>query len=215
MTFAKIGLALLVAIFATLPATVLAQASRQAVRQNPEETKKLNTFLSNFSEVFMESFSSDSLTDRQMIHFGVAHNYRNRTKLFEKLPGGEKAKIKATHVSESAQKYLGRKIVQHQTAGEYKYRDGYYFVNEASGEILQFSQVARVLDLGHNQYLVDVNIYSASSGWTGNVHGSPVSWKKSGDDAPQLSQKMKATIAKNTGADGKHAYTLIEYIKNQ
>ena len=200
---------------ATIAATTATESSGSEIRLKADQQKKLNTFFSNFSEVFMQPFTQGSLTDSELIRFGVAHNYRNREKLFEKLASGTKARIREKHISESVLKYLGRSIAKHQTAGEYEYRDGYYHVSEASGEMLQFSQAVHMVALGNKRYAVDVNVYSASSGWTGNVHGSPASWKKSGDDIPELTQKMKATIVEKIGTDGKPSYTLVEYIKNQ
>jgi hypothetical protein len=198
----------------TFPGTVQAQVPQNLGKPSAAEQKKLNTFFSNFSEVFVEAFSQDSLGDQTLITFGVAHNYRNRSKLFERTADGAKAKIKAIYVDQATQKYFDRKIEKHQSVGDYEYKGGYYYLTEASGEMLQFSQVERVVSLGNKRYAVDVNVYSSSSGWTGNVHATPASWKKSGDEAPQLSQRMKATIAITTGADGKTSYALLEYRKN-
>lgn len=197
------------------PAASMAQSSQHKIKLTTSEQKKLNTFLSHFSEVFMQPFQADGLTDKELIRFGVAHNYRNRSCLFEKLNGSSTIKIRVSHVSESVRKYLGRDIAQHQSVAEYKYQNGYYHVQEASGEALQFSQAARVVGLDNHMYSVDVQVYSANSGWTGNVHGSPASWRTADDDAPQLVQKMKATIAITGGSNKGIQYTLIEYLNIQ
>ena len=213
MRVIKLFFALLFSLAAIIPGSALAQSAPHEIRLNASEIKKLNTFLSNFSEVFMEPFSKDTLTDKAMIAFAVAHNYRNREKLFEKLKGSAKARLKENHVSETTQKYFGRKIAKHQSAGDYEYKGGYYYLHEASGETLQFSQATRLLEIGNNSYAVDVNVYFASSGWVGSIHETPASWKKSGEETPELSHKIKAIIAKNTGKDGKSSYILIEYLK--
>ncbi|MBS1186010.1 MAG: hypothetical protein H6R04_28 [Burkholderiaceae bacterium] len=208
-------LSLLLALFAAVPGTALPQPSGKMLHASPEEIKKLNIFLSNFSEVFMQPFTSSNLNNSEMIRFSVAHNYQNRERLFEKLPDDAKVRIKASHVAESAQKYFGRKIAQHQSAGEYEYRNGYYYLMPASGEMQQFSQATQIRHLGGNRYAVDVNVYAASSGWVGSITGTPESWQRESGEVPELSYKMKAIVAKNTGGDGKAPYILLEYIKNQ
>jgi len=62
-------------------------------------------------------------------------------------------------------------------------------------------------------YTAIVNVYSAGSGWTGDVHGTEKEWgKASPDDVPQISQVMKATLKKVT-EKGKSRYILIDYLK--
>ena len=198
----------------TLPGIAVAQSTPNEIRLKADEQKKLNVFFSNFSEAFVEPFHQNTLTDHTLIRFGMAHNYANRAKLFEKIENGEKSRIRASYIDESAKKYFGRNIAKHQTSGEYQYRNGFYDIVNASGEMQQFSQATRVVDLGGNRYAVDINVYSASSGWVGSMHGTPQSWKKSGEEIPALSQKMKAIVAKTTGADGKPSYILLEYLKH-
>lgn len=82
-------------------------------------------------------------------------------------PKTVRSRIRASYIDESAKKYFGRNIAKHQTSGEYQYRNGFYHIVNASGEMRkQFSQATRVVDLGGNRYAVDINVYSASSGWS-------------------------------------------------
>ncbi|MBS1169672.1 MAG: hypothetical protein H6R01_590 [Burkholderiaceae bacterium] len=211
----KLLLSLLFALFVAIPGAALPQPSGKTRNTSPEEIKKLNIFLSNFSEVFMQPFTSRSLNDAQLIQFAVAHNYQNREKLFEKFPDGEKARLKEKHVAESARKYFGRNITKHQSAGDYTYRNGYYYLTPSSGEMQQFSQASNVRHLGDDRYAVDVNVFAASSGWVGSITGTPATWKQGNDDVPELAYKMKATVAKKIDANGKATYTLLEYVRNQ
>ena len=82
----------------------------------------------------------------------------------------------------------------------------------ADGEAYTFSQVERLTDIGGDKYIAYINVYTASSGWTGNQHGSPKSWG-SGEDKPELSGKYKATFKKTNGSNGENVNTLIDYIK--
>jgi len=197
----------------TLSCVTSAQSAPKEVKLKPAEKKLLNTFFSNFSEVFVEPFEKDEISDSALIQFAVSHNYRNNYKFFVK--GGEEyqVKIKASYLDESVNKFFGRKIVKHHPVGEIDYRDGWYYTTDASGEEFSFSQIATLVDNGSSMYTATVNVYSAGSGWTGNVNGTDAEWKKaSPDDFPQLSEVMTATLQKIT-EKGKSRYILIDYLK--
>lgn len=181
------------------------------LRLAPAEKKALNTFFSNFSEVFVKPFSNGSIADADLIRFGVSHNYRNNEKLFAKTGKENQAKIKAGYVDESVNKYFGKRIKKHQSVEGIEYKNGWYYIPPASGEAFIFSQVANLYDSGNNRYTATVNVYSAGSGWTGNVHGSVKEWKAD-NDIPELAEVMNAVLQKVT-EKGKSRYILLEYTK--
>ncbi|MFA5405080.1 MAG: hypothetical protein WC358_09115 [Ignavibacteria bacterium] len=187
-------------------------SASKEVKLIPEEQKKLNVFFSNFSEVNLKPFTIASITDEDLINFGVLHNYKNNFKLFEKVDNSN-VKIKEDNISASIQKYFDRKINSHKSTSDYKYKNGYYFVPLADGEAFTFSQVEKMNDIGNDKYIAYINVYTASSGWTGNVHAAPKEWTSDENDKPELSEKFKATIKKSSGTKGEDVYTLIDYIK--
>ena len=160
------------------------------------EREKLNTFFSNFSEVYMEPFDEQTLSDADIIRFAVSHNYINNYKRFESS-GDYTAKIKKEFIEESAEKYFGRKITSHQSTEYIKYTNGYYYKEEAGGGEYIFSEIEELFEAGDNYYFAIVNIYMASSGWDGSL---------SGDDTPELYNKMTAYITKKN-----NKYILNEY----
>ncbi len=200
-------------IFITLSVITFAQSAPKEVKLKPAEKKLLNTFFSNFSEVFVEPFEKDEISESALIQFAISHNYRNNYKFFVK--GGEEyqVKIKSSYVDDTVNKFFGKKIVKHHSVGEIDYKDGWYYTTDASGEEYSFSQIVTLVDNGISMYTATVNVYSAGSGWTGNVHGTDAEWKKaSPDDFPQLSEVMTATLQKIT-EKGKSRYILIDYLK--
>lgn len=194
------------------PSTDNSAASKE-VKLSADEQKKLNIFFSNFSEVYLNPFTKESITDNDLINFGVLHLYKNNNKLFEKADNSN-SKVKDEHVSASIRKYFGRDVSKHQSTSDFKYKSGYYFIPQADGEAYTFSQVERLIDIGNDRYTAYINVYTASSGWTGNAHASPKDWKNSdGDEKPELTEKFKAVFIKNNGPKGESVYTLVDYLK--
>ena len=177
-----------------------------------DEQKKLNTFFSNFSEAYLEPFTSGNITGDELIKFGILHNYKNYFKLFEKA-GENELKIKDALVSEAIGKYFGKTFSAHKSTKDYKYKNGYYFIPNADGEAYTFSQVTSLSDIGGDRYIASLNIYTASSGWTGNQHDNPKNWGADGGEKPELTSKFKATFTKTNGSNGESIYKLIDYIK--
>ncbi|HPJ34263.1 MAG TPA: hypothetical protein PK358_05460 [Spirochaetota bacterium] len=201
--------------FFIIAGTAFAGTGGKDVKLTPPQKKQLNTFFSNFSGVFLETFEKDKITDKVLIRFGVLHNYRNNDKRFAEVGNDYQVKIKASYIDEAVMKYFGRKISKHQPVEDKRieYRDGWYYLTEATGEEFDFSRVVSLCDNGNNIYTAIVNIYSASSGWTGDIHGNRDEWEKdSPDDIPELISVMKATITKVT-EKGKRRYILIDYTK--
>jgi hypothetical protein len=177
------------------------------VKLSADEQKKLNVFFSNFSEVGMEPFAKGKVTDEALINFGVLHLYKNNKSMLEKADAAN-AKINEDKVSESAQKYFGVNIASHKSTKQFKYKNGYYFIPLADGEAYTFSQVQSLTDMGGDLYTAYVNVYTASSGWTGDANGSKKDWEKDGSEMPVLTGKYKAVFEKkNTGN------VLVEYVK--
>jgi len=175
------------------------------------EQKKLNVFFSNFSEVGLEPFTEDNIIDEELIKFGILHNFINNYNLF--LPSGNDLKLKDDVISESVEKYFGKTFTAHKSTRDYKYKNGYYFVLNADGEAYTFSQVTGVNQISENKYVALINIYTASSGWTGDEHANPGTWNNKDEDKPELTGKFKATFSKTTGKNGEVVYKLIDYIK--
>jgi hypothetical protein len=193
--------------------TCFALDAGKEVKLAAADKKAMNTFFSNFSEAFVKPFTKTGLADSDLIQFGVSHNYINKKKLFAKTGKENLVKIKAAHIDEAVSKYFGVTVKNHKSVEGIVYKDGWYFMTEASGEAFIFSQTLNLYDIGNNMFTSSVNVYTASSGWTGNVHGSQKEWKKGADnDAPELSAVMKATLRKVT-ENGKSRYILIEYAK--
>jgi hypothetical protein len=183
------------------------ESAGTVVKLSADEQKKLNVFFSNFSEVGMEPFAKGKLTDEALINFGVLHLYKNNKSLFEKTDGVN-SKIKDDKISESVQKYFGINISAHKSTGQFKYKNGYYFIPLADGEAYTFSQVDSLTDIGGDFYTANVKVYTAGSGWTGDANGSKKDWEKDGSEMPVLTGKYKAIFEKkNTGN------VLVEYLK--
>ncbi len=187
-------------------------AAGKDVTLSASEQKKLNIFFSNFSEVNLKPFNRGEISTDELINFGVYHNYINNRKLFEKSSEG-KVRISEEYVINSVQKYFGLELEKQESTPEITYKTGNYYIPESSGEAFYFSQVEKVNDIGYDQFIAYINVYSASSGWTGNAHANPKDWDANADDKPQLMEKFKASYLKSMKTNGEPAYTLVDYIK--
>lgn len=186
--------------------------TEKEVKLSGIEQKKLNIYFSNFSEAYLEPFTNGNISDDEMIKFGILHNHKNNFKLFEKA-GENKLKIKDALVSKSIEKYFGKIFTTHKSIQDYKYKDGYYFIPDADGEAYTFSQVEKLSDIGNDKYIAYINIYTASSGWTGDNNANPEKWKKDANEMPELTSKFKATFSKTNSQNGEEVYKLIDYIR--
>jgi len=205
----------IILIFIISAGITFAQTPVKEVKLTPAEKKQLNTFFSNFSEVFFEPFTKDKISDSKLIEFSVIHNYKNNEKRFVKGGKEYQVKIKASYIDETVMKFFGKKITKHQSVEDtgIEYKDGWYYTTDASGEEFDFSQIVSLADNGNNLFTATVNVFSASSGWVGDVHESEKEWKKaSPDDVPRVTEVMKATLQKVT-EKGKSRYILIDYTR--
>ncbi len=192
----------------TKESTSAKETTANDVKLNSEEMKKLNIFFSNFSEVNLKPFTEGKIADDDLINFGVLHLYKNNLGMFEKVDAGN-FKIKEDKVSASVQKYFSKNIGSHKSTSEFKYKNGFYFIEIADGEAYTFSQVESLTDIGNDRYVAYVNVYTAGSGWTGDAHGSMKEWKSNGEEeVPVLTEKYKATFEKKNSGN-----VLVEYGK--
>ena len=182
------------------------------VKLIPVEKKKLNIFFSNFSEVNLKPFTNASISDEDFINFGVLHNYKNNYKLFTRVDDAN-GKIKEDYVNASIMKFFGRTVNSHKSTSDYKYKNGFYFIQLADGEAYTFSQIEKLIDIGNDLYIAFVNVYTASSGWTGDTQASPKEWSADSDGKPELTGKFKATFKISNDSKGEQVYTLIDYLK--
>ena len=104
--------------------------SGAAFGASPSELKRMSTFLSNFTELWMMNFHVDDLSDGELAHFGIWHNYMNnyRTRVKdcpnENCPYGSLV-IDKTYVAESVRKFFNREI-RHQSVPDESYKEGHY-----------------------------------------------------------------------------------------
>lgn len=172
---------------------------------NAEMKKKFNTFFSNFSEVGVPPFASKEIPEDTLIDFGVRHNMMNRPQALQN------GRLSAQEVDSACRKYFGTAPMNHHATGSFQYAGGYYTVPKAGGEGIRFSQVTSLSDKGDGTYSAVVTVFAASSGFTGNPHGTPEEWKSSGE-IPKPTAQMAAVI-KKVNDDGNERYILVDYRK--
>ena len=173
--------------------------------------KKLDTFFSNFSEANVKPFEKGKIDDSSLIGFGVIHVIINNNNLIQhKGENKNEGYIKAEDVDTMTSYYFGKKVNQHKTVDSYIFENGSYKFQMASGEAYTFSQIEKLSDLGNNKYQAEVSIYKASSGFNGDSHSTINDWQASGEEVPELSNIVTATIEK-INENGKERYILIEY----
>lgn len=201
-------------IIIVLLCTSLVFGEERKIQLNQIEWKRLNTFFSNFSEVFLKSFEKGQINNKDLISFGVLHNKRNNYKLFQRHDFNY-LKLDKKYVEASVEKYFGIKSITHESTNDAIYKDGYYIMPDGDGEAFLFSQVTKFIDIGNGYYVAYVNIYVASSGFTGDPHGNFKIWQEDDEgDIPRLIQKMKATIQKVI-SNGSSRYILVEYLNDK
>lgn len=194
--------------------TSLAFGEEREIQLNQVEWKRLNTFFSNFSEVFLWPFEKGQISNKDLISFGVYHNKRNNYKLFQRY-NFNYLKLDKKYVEATVEKYFGIKSIIHESSGDITYKDGYYILPDGDGEAFVFSQVTKFIDIGNGYYVAYLNIYVASSGFTGDPHGNLKIWQEDDEgDIPMLRQKMKATVQK-VASNGSSRYILVEYLLDE
>lgn len=189
-------------------------SSEKKVLLSDTEIKNLNAYFTSFSEIYLPEFSKGEIPDSILIKFGVFYNYRNHFNMFKQIAAGSKASILETQVNDTVFKFFGIKISKHQSVEGIEYSNQKYIIANSDGEAYRFSQLRELSDLGSGLFIATIEIFSVSSGFTGDVNAIPETWKTetSGDEIPESEGKMKAIIRKTT-ENGENKYVLIEYLK--
>lgn len=156
-----------------------------------DEQGKLNLFFSAFSEAGIKPFVEAKISNDELIKFGVKHCMIHRR---ERIIDG---KLSSDEVNRACYQYFGVMPDRHRSVGDYFYVDGFYTIPLASGDVVLFSQITQLTDLGNGVYSANVNVYSAPSGFSGHVLGTPESWKAAREEVYLIAQ-MNATIMKVT-----------------
>jgi hypothetical protein len=186
---------------------------QKEVRLLPVEKRQFNTFFSRFSEAFVPPFGRrGGIGNRDLIRFGVFHNWINRRNLWKRAEDGSSSRIPARDIEESIYRYFGMKKVRHETVDDsIKYRSGYYYFPNAAGEAITFSQVSRLRKASRkDEFVADIQIYRAPNGWEGDPQTNPSTWKDSGAGKPERTERRTAIIRKVT-EKGATRYVLVEY----
>ena len=186
------------------------KSESKKIEMDANMKKQLDTFFSNFSEAYVEPFAKGKIEDANLIRFGALHVILNNTKLVENKGENNYGYIKAENIDGATLYFFGKKTQKHTTIEGYTYGNGYYKFPKASGEVYTFSQIDKLYDLGNNTFKAEVSIYTASSGFAGDSHGTMEKWKASGEDIPKLNKKINAVIQK-INDNGKERYILMEY----
>lgn len=167
------------------------------VKLDREQQKKLNTFFSNFSEANVPGFEIGTVTNQVMLDFALRHLYINQFKSLKPTDDGNSVIATSRQIDRTTTKYFGRKVQSHQKPS--------YAIACADGEGFYFSQVDSLTKIGARTYKATGTIYSASSGGTPDVHGTPADWKNSDEDVTAM-EKFSAVIESDD-----NRYILLEY----
>jgi len=177
------------------------------------EIKNLNQFFTCFSEIHLPSFSGDNVPDSILIQFGVYYNYRKHFEMFKQITEASRASISEIPVIDTAFKFFGFKINKHQSIEGIEYKNKNYIIPNSDGEVYRFSQVRELIEANKGIFNAIVEIYSASSGFTGDINSDPDSWKTvlESDEIPKSEGKINAKIRK-VEEQGRIRYILLEYL---
>ncbi|MBQ7221312.1 MAG: hypothetical protein IJS28_10070 [Synergistaceae bacterium] len=134
----KLASALLLAVIICVPAFGASRA----------EMKRMSTFLSNFTELGMYDINADTITDGELVHFGVWHNYVNNFKSRirrcpdKNCPYGSLI-IDEKYAAESVKKFFNINLKHTSTEDEH-YSGNFYHFEGADGEITYYAEVQEV-----------------------------------------------------------------------
>ena len=183
------------------------------VQLSDNEKANLNSYFTAFSEIHLPVFTQNNLPDSVLIQFGVYYNYRKHFKMFKQIAVGSKASIGEVQVAGTAFHFFGVAIKKHQPSEGIVYSKNNYIIANSDGEAYRFSQIRSLSDAGNGVFNANIEIFSASSGFTGDINASPETWisASAGEDAPISEGKMKAKIRK-IEEKGTIRYVLLEYV---
>ena len=167
------------------------------------ERERLDTFFSNFAEAHIDSFVvNNELPLDTFVAFGVRHNLINRKYDLVNVNEGYWG-VKKEAVENAVYKYFGRRI-NAVSSRQFKMTNNLFVVPKASGEALTFAQVAEWNNMGNGVWTGVANIYTASSGFTGDVHGTPEQWSKEApEDVPALTGRYMFTVTRSPSDPGR------------
>lgn len=167
----------------------------EPMKLDPAQQKKFNTFFSNFSESFVPSFTSP--TDEIMLEFALSHIYKNKFKTLKITKDKLSAIATPEQVDAAAIKYFGKALSSH--------KEKQYIMPLGDGEAFVFSQLDKIEDIGNNFFKAEGTVYMTGSGGVPDVHATPESWKKDGEEV-EVTARFSAKI-KSEG----ERYILVEY----
>ena len=172
--------------------------------------EKLDTFFSNFAEARVGSFvRNNEIPMDTFVDFGVRHNIINRKYDLVNVNAGYWG-VKKEAVEAAVYKYFGRRI-NAVSSRQHKLTNNLYLVPKASGEGMVFAQIAEWNENGTDIFTGVANIYSASSGFTGNVHGTVEQWRREApEDVPALIGRYIFTVTRSP-ADAER-YVLVDWL---
>lgn len=185
-------LTMLLLVVSPLPAGAATRGELDAAQRD-----RLDTFFSNFAEARVGSFVvNNEIPVDTFVNFGVRHNLLNRQYDLVNVNEGYWG-VKKEAVEDAVYKFFGRRM-EAVSSGQYKLTNNLYIVPKAGGEAFTFAQVAEWNNSGDGVWTGVANIYTAVSGFTGNVHGTAEQWKKEApEDVPALTGKYMFTVTRS------------------
>jgi hypothetical protein len=195
----------LLLILSALPAGAASRAELSAA-----ERDKLDVFFSNFAEAHVGSFVvNNEIPMETFVNFGVQHNLINRHYDLVNVNDGYSG-VKKEAVEAAVYKYFGRRINAVST-NRYKLTNNLYIVPKAGGEAIRFAQVADWNENGDGVWVGIANIYTASSGFAGNIHGTAEQWQKEDPkDVPELIGRYMFTVTRSPSDPDR--YVLVDWL---
>lgn len=193
-----------IATLLTLALGVVLSSAQTPAKVSTAETKKLDVFFSNFAETWLHAYHAGHAQDKMLLEFAISHYLLNT--LHPETSNGL-GLISPGEVDRICLTYFGAKPKKHPvTSVTFPYESGKYRFPISSGEMYRFARVASVTAAPGGRYKCVVRQYSASSGWTGDVHGSVKAMDKNQDLTP--CETVRAVITK---APNGH-YTLLDWV---
>ena len=192
-------------LMSALPACAASRAELSAAQRD-----QLDTFFSNFAEAHVDSFVvNNEIPMETFVNFGVQHNLINRHYDLVNINDGYSG-VKKEAVEAAVYKYFGRRINAVST-DRYKLTNNLYIVPKAGGEAVRFAQVADWNENGDGVWVGIANIYTASSGFAGNIHGTLEQWQKEDPkDVPELIGRYMFTVTRSPSDPDR--YVLVDWL---
>ncbi len=198
--------AVLLLVLSALPAGAAGRAELDG-----EERDLLDTFFSNFAEAHVRSFvMNNEIPLDTFVDFGVRHNLINRKYDMVNVNDGYWG-VKKEAVEAAVYKYFGRSI-EAASSRQYALTNDLYLVPKASGEGVTFAQIDEWNNSGNGVWTGTVSVWSASSGFTGDVHGTVPEWKREAPyDVPELVARYTFTVTSSPSDPDR--YVLVDWLQ--